>query len=355
MPTDNIPKASDAVQNPYSEVLERNPYKMFTYGDEQRNRALQTELARGEFDADLALLDYQNMYDRIYNNPTAKAERLKSAGINPDLAGLEGDPTLTSADAKSQGLAGNLAKDTNPLQMINMISSIANQALSMYGQFQQIRGTSLDNQIKEATNLQQYQELGFHQINNQLSYLQNVASGSTGDLRSNHFRPVFRTPKRYEKQLNAIWSNYIDSSDFQRKINNNRLENARSFADDSEGFEQVISTLKGLQADYMEYMIQNAFAQTKGDYEYNRNFDRSLSAQAQNSANSLSISSKFIKDETNKTLNGLMESMSKSDNEIVRNYLRPLVGMLIVYLQNGGSPTISTQENSNGRSFKLGF
>lgn len=355
MAATDIPKASDVIQNPYAEILNRNPYDMFTFGTDQRARALQAEMARGEYAADIAMLDYQNMYDRMYNNPTAKAERLKSAGINPDLAGLEGDPTLTSADAKSQGLAGNLAKDMNPLEMINVIGSVANQALQMYGDFQKIRGTTLDNQIKEATNLQQYQNLGFQQIHNELPYLANVASGSTGDLRSQHFRPIFRVPKRYQKQLNAIWSNYIDSDDFQRMVNNNRLENARAFSDDSQGFEEVISTLKGLQADYMKYMISSAYEQTKGEYQYNRTFDNQLSADAQNSANSLSISSKYIKDETNKTLNGLMGSMEKSSNPVVRDYLRPLVGMLIMYFQNGGFPTISTQPNKYGTSFKLGF
>ncbi len=356
----NIPNAHDTISNPYVDLLHRNPDDMFTTGTDSRNRLIQTEMASQEFSADLALLDYQNMYDRIYNSPTAKAERLKAAGINPDLAGLEGDPTLTSAGASTKGLAGNLAKDMNPLEITQAIGGLINQAISTYGQLQSIKSTSLDNDMKSINNMKSILDFGFDQIDRELPYLANVASGSTGDLRSKHFIPLTNSmgsnrSRKMSKRLESIFNNYIDSDSFQGKVNDYRMNVARSFGDNTSEFEKVLSTLRDVQSDIVINGLKAEKYSTKNDYEYFKTFDSELSAEAQNAVNETTKGSKSISATAVSTLSKLLDDMGKSDNEIVRDYLRPLVAVFFNYLQSGHSPSISRTAGKYGMSTKLSF
>ncbi len=356
----DIPTASGSVNNPYRDLLAQNPNNMFTRGTDKRSRSLQTSTAAAEFDADLALLDYQNEYDRLYNSPTAKAERLKAAGINPDLAGLEGDPTLTSAGASSQGLAGNLSKDANPLEISQAIGGLINQAISTYGQLQSIKSTSLDNDMKSINNMKSILDFGFDQIDRELPYLANVASGSTGDLRSKHFIPLTNSmgsnrSRKTSKRLESIFNNYIDSDSFQGKVNDYRMNVARSFGDNTSEFEKVLSTLRDVQSDIVINGLKSEKYSTKNDYEYFKTFDSELSAEAQNAVNETTKGSKSISATAVTTLSKLLDDMGKSDNEIVRDYLRPLVAVFFNYLQSGHSPSISRTAGKYGMSTKLSF
>lgn len=340
-----IPTARESVPNAYRDIIFNNPRNILSEGDDRRNRALQLETAAAEFDTDLALLDYQNAYDRMYNNPTAKAERLKAAGINPDLAGLEGDPTLTSADASTQGLAGKLAKDSTPLQMVNSISSLINQVISTYGQIQNIKSTTLDNDMKSINNLRSMLDLGFKQIDSELPYLSSVASGSTGDLRSKHFIPLTSTfgsnrTRKMSKRLDSIFSNYIDSDAFQGKVNDYRMNIARQFGDNNQEFENVLSVLRDIQADTLISSLQSDKFKNKSDYDYYRNFDGSLSADAQNAINEQTKGSKEINNTVTSSLASLLDSMSKSDSSIVRDFLRPLVALFMGSIQSGHLPSL---------------
>lgn len=342
---DNIPTAQGSVNNPYRDLLEQNPNNAFSRGTDKRNRAMQVGTAAAEFDADLALLDYQNEYDRLYNSPTAKAERLKSAGINPDLAGLEGDPTLTSAGASSQGLAGNLSKDANPLEISQAIGSLINQAISTYGQLQSIKSTSLDNDMKSINNMKSLMDFGFDQIDRELPYLSSVASGSTGDLRSKHFIPFTNSmgsnrSRKMSKRLESIFNNYIDSDSFQSKVNDYRMNVARSFGDNNSEFEKVLSTLRGVQSDIIINGLKSEKYSKKSDYDYYSTFDSSQSARAQNAVNESTVNSKNITNTATEAMSKLLDEMGKSKNDIVRDYLRPLVAVFMNYVQSGHMPSL---------------
>lgn len=341
----SLPKATDSIKNPYSDLLARNPDNMFTRGTDNRARLLQTETAASEFYADLALLDFQNEYDRLYNSPSAKAERLREAGINPDLAGLEGDPTLSSASASTQGLAGNLAKDKSPIEITQAISGLINQAISTYGQLQSIKSTSLDNDMKSINNMKSIMDLGFDQIDRELPYLSSVASGSTGDLRSKHFIPLTNSvgsnrSRKMSRRLQSIFDNYIDSDSFQGKVNDYRMNIARSFGDNTSEFEKVLSTLRGVQSDIISNGLKSEKFKSKSDYDYYSSFDSSMSAKAQNSVNESTYNSKNITNTATEAMSKLLDEMSKSKNDIVRDYLRPLVAVFMNYLQVGHMPSL---------------
>lgn len=138
----------DLPNNPYSSLLERNPGKIFTRGTEKRARRMQTEIAASEFDAQLALMQYENEY----NSPLEKTRRNAVAGINSDLAGIDGvSDSVSSSDAVS-GLANSIAKD-NPIEKARLfatgLQSVFDNAMNVYSQYQDMRSRTIDNDIKQ--------------------------------------------------------------------------------------------------------------------------------------------------------------------------------------------------------------
>lgn len=134
--------------NPYSSLLDRNPSKIFTRGTEKRNRRMQTEIAASEFDAQLALMQYENEY----NSPLEKTKRNAVAGINSDLAGIDGvSDSVTSSDAVT-GLANSISTD-NPIEKARLfatgLQSVFDNAMSVYSKYQDMRSRTIDNDIKQ--------------------------------------------------------------------------------------------------------------------------------------------------------------------------------------------------------------
>lgn len=344
-------RASSNVRNPYSGGG-------FTYPLKADTRASSEEWAKSaaEFDANLALIDYQNMYNEEYNNPSAIASRLRDAGINPDLAGLNGDPGVTSAGASAPSVNGG--QRTSPIALVDSLGKIVNEGLALYAQYQDIQSKSLDIDLKRAGAAKQYVDLGMQQIQSELPYLADVASGSTGDLRSTHFSPNFKVPRKIRKQVNAILDNYIDSDAFQSQVNQYRFDNSNNFADNPQEFEEVLGYINKLKGSFMKYQLSESVNRSKYNSEYYGNIDGSLDASVKKFQGSSYLSQNEIKKEVNDTLNSLMERMSKSTNPIVTDFLQPVVGLLFMYFQNGGGiplPSISTSDTRYGKSFKLGF
>lgn len=137
--------AVDSVKNPYRQLLDDNPNSIFSKGSEQRSRRMDAEMASREFDADLALMDYQNEY----NSASNVAARERAAGLNPDLLGLQG-----SDSSGLSGLTGSahLTKDPNPLESVSSIlgnaQNVVESAFNVYQQLQGISSRSVSNDIQ---------------------------------------------------------------------------------------------------------------------------------------------------------------------------------------------------------------
>lgn len=138
-----IDTAQNTIQNPYTPIADR--WRNATR-DWKRDAAKQATIAGAEFDADLALLDYQN----LYNDPTAKAERMRAAGLNPDLVGLDG----AGDSAGMSGVTGSsgISAGPNYLDRVNSLlansQNVVSSAFDIYEQLQGIRSRALENDIR---------------------------------------------------------------------------------------------------------------------------------------------------------------------------------------------------------------
>lgn len=102
----------------YRDLYLANPWATMTaeggfLGIGRRRDQQQLDIKAAEYDANLA----QQMYQEQYNSPEAQAERLKAAGINPDLAG-----GLSAGEAAGTPVSGSELQLSDPSKQMSDIS-----------------------------------------------------------------------------------------------------------------------------------------------------------------------------------------------------------------------------------------
>lgn len=129
--TDKVknPYGSTVVQNPFGgpnqviSDIHQNPTGVFGTWSKQDQALFNTSMAEAQWIAELSLIDYQNEY----NSPVAQAQRMREAGLNPDLLGVEQGGT--SADGSAPGAVA--PEGSNPMDVAGNIFSLFSTAMSV--------------------------------------------------------------------------------------------------------------------------------------------------------------------------------------------------------------------------------
>ena len=147
-----IDTASNTIQNPYDSISKKwnNATKQW-----KRDAAKEANIKGAEFDADLALLDYQNEY----NSPTAKAERMRAAGLNPDLVGIDGVSDSSGLSGVSSPMSVPQSGTDSAQFWLSNSQNILSSAMQFAQQMESMRSTSLDNDIKNINYVKALQSL----------------------------------------------------------------------------------------------------------------------------------------------------------------------------------------------------
>ena len=95
------PEAGTNLINPL-QMVDPMDYRRTKRGQQQ----YQHDLELAKYDAELNLMMYQNEY----NSPAEQAKRMREAGMNPELMGLQGTPSATTSG--SVGTPAPLPQDT---------------------------------------------------------------------------------------------------------------------------------------------------------------------------------------------------------------------------------------------------
>lgn len=220
-----IDTAVNSVKNPYRSLLDSNPRGLFSKGTDKRNRQLQAETAAAEFDADLALQDYNNEY----NSPTAKAERMRAAGLNPDLVGIDGvsDSSGLSGVTGSASFSTDKNKLDSTSQIMEGIQSMLGQAMQFAETYENMRSKTLDNDIK-AVQLDKSLKFGatdFANLNYSFNDVQQQGlTGSSGVVFVPQIKGLSkRSMRRFRSNVTDIvnsdafrTSKYKEQTDFQK-------------------------------------------------------------------------------------------------------------------------------------------
>ena len=162
------------VQNPWRAQLENNSYQQtwwdrvgnwIGFNTKEDSYRLELERLAKEWDSKVQL---QNVTDN-YNSETSQAARQRSAGINPDLNGVDSGAASSSAPSSpdSAGLAPieqmTTFQEVEPV--LSTVSGIVRTAFGnvsgLLGMFQDLRSRSLSNDASLLNNITSAYDFGF--------------------------------------------------------------------------------------------------------------------------------------------------------------------------------------------------
>lgn len=156
------------------------------------------------------------MYDEEYQSPTSEVNRLRAAGLNPDLTGLTG---ASAAEMTPHGAPSGV-QATNPLQLTQ---SVLQFAFSTYQAIQGFKSQALDLESKSLDNMIKMMDSSRPAIVENMAKI--LAKGSQGAsdwsqimLLHNPFRKDSRSYKRWAKA-------------FQKELSSSRYSSARAALD----------------------------------------------------------------------------------------------------------------------------
>lgn len=149
-PTGDVTLEDLYANNPYlNQTVESTFWDMIGLSNKRDNRLAQLQQAGAEYNAEIAKMQYENEY----NSPEAQAQRMREAGLNPDLMGTEAGGTSAGADpvaspavepgsAATEGLGNIFTFAQGVLSAVTMGCSVAKD-------FQALKLGALDLDSKE--------------------------------------------------------------------------------------------------------------------------------------------------------------------------------------------------------------
>ena len=144
----------------YDSLFQNNPYRNLQYNKSDWQEFLGMLGFRTDYDrwqeeaqANAAEWDagvFQKMYDEAYNSETAKAQRMRQAGENPDLLGTAGVSEANQMQQDPQGMTAGMPDNVS--NVATGLIGCFNNAVGMVGQYMQlmqiksgIEGQNIDN------------------------------------------------------------------------------------------------------------------------------------------------------------------------------------------------------------------
>lgn len=329
-----IDTASNTIQNPYDSIAKKwnNATKQW-----KRDAAKEANIKGAEFAADLSLLDYQNQY----NSPEAKAERLRAAGINPDLVGLDGvsDSSGLSGVTGSMG-APRSSSDSAQFWLSNS-QNILTTAMQFAQQMQSLRSSSLDNDIKNINFVKSLQSMKDDISSSSLfgAFLNpndfpDSSFFTSGLSKRNHKRlrklmPSSQAYTSYNKRVNDYVSSSIDAGE-SLAIGSLRGNGGFDPSDMAKGYKDVAEFLEKVQ----KYSASADAYQEKYRSDYYKNSSGSLDASIDSQNNQ--VNRDILKDsydsskgnkEIDKFFSELVSKLRKNNNWWSDAIMMALYGM----------------------------
>lgn len=350
----------------YDDMFAANPYRNLEYKQSFWQRvasalgfrtgadkfAEQAQINANEYDADVFAL----MQANEYNSPTEQAERMRAAGLNPDLLGT-GD-VAPSAQMRNDANGMPTDESNEPLDVLNFASSVSQGVLNLIPQvlgfatnLQQLKGIRVDNDLKELSfgqNALQAAEDFFLNSITESEYRDafekndwtNILDASNKNAK--YLADTFLSSPKARKSFNLAYGLHANS--LQSKIakykSYDEFEAARHgllskrassfFADDDETMEGLIKSILGpteqfqkrlaeinlrvaeLRKPELEQGLENT--QLANQLEYENAINPSLQAESENAVNAAVKQQNEIMEATNELFSSIMENLKSSDN-----------------------------------------
>lgn len=161
--------------------------------------------SRNRYDA--ASADYQNsiaqyIFELNYNSESAKAQRMRAAGQNPDLLGLDSASVAPTRDINTQEPVQDVTTadpSQEMAQVATIVSGAFSTALSLFQGIESVKGARLANDAQEISNLDKIvsQVIGF--LGNEPTFTEWISSPHSKRNSPNFESYIF--PAKYGAQL----------------------------------------------------------------------------------------------------------------------------------------------------------
>lgn len=268
----------------------------------------------------------QNEMDQQkYDSPLEQAERMRLAGQNPDLLGTGGvaesekmDLPITSPD---------LSQGPDFSDFVNVVSSAASFALSMYGKFKEFKGIDLANDMKEAEivdkindTAQRFSSEAFDQFG--------TYNGTSVDFLPNPYKSK-RARKIFEKASDRVFATYRtlkEGREFKRDAIGAADDVAKSLSskyhsdpykpddmnkDIFRGISIINDVTMELMAKVDKQMASLNLKQGQNQLAYENTYDPTLAAETVNAQNKEAKEAVSMTNQMNASMRELTEKLYK--------------------------------------------
>lgn len=273
-----------------------------------------TDFGRKWNDADAALLSAQMQalgmqqeldimnYENWYNSPAQQAKRMRDAGLNPDLQGVNSSESA-SASTPSSSIPSGINQAQFATELTNTITSVMGQALKTYQEMKLFSQQSFSNDISNDKAALEYARiLAQYRGKYKPKSTPTVAIPKDGELQpslisDNTYLPFAGNNRRYAKRVN-YWTKKISQFDDyglggkivedENKYNEGRVTRFTqplSTSDPDEEMAIVMGDLKAIARDYVKFSQRFFRNQARFNANYYGDLDGTSKARAENSAN----------------------------------------------------------------------
>lgn len=325
--------ATDKVKNPYGSTVVKNPFGgpnqvfsdihqnptgAFGTWSKQDQALFNTSMAEAQWLAELSLMDYQNEY----NSPQAQAQRMREAGLNPDLLGVEQGGT--SADGTAPGAAA--PDGSNPMDVANTILNITSTAFSltsglMTGALSVFNGLA-DYDAKNIANVSALLGLGKDVASMSLPATPEYGSdGLLGSVKSDFNIPL---TSRNQRALKRMWNSISGSPMVARNFWSDskdavasRQETAKYVSSpfNADDFNEMVNAFRPvtkLLADHLNSELLSDIESLTSSYRYSKQANDINLPESE--ASSALATSEFSRGETN-----MMNDLKAPLRQLIKN------------------------------------
>lgn len=347
----------------YDDLFAANPYRNQTYKMSWWERLLQKFGFRTGYDAfrENALLQaneydagiYSIMEQDAYNNEVAKAQRMRAAGLNPDLLGT-GDVSDAATPAEDPNGMPPASAPSSAEMFSNVsktIMDIIPSALSFATGLQQMKGIRIENDAKELQFGQGALEAASEFFLNGISEqdykdafekqdFDNLLDASMANAK--YLAETFFSSKKARSRFNLAYgmhsrsllakmAKYKTFDEFEKNRKSLLTQRASHFfSDDDESMMQLIESVMGPLEDWQKKVNEFNLAmqnlrdpnleqglknkQMSNQLAYENTIDPVAQSEAENSANRRTQQEQEILKATDDLFSSIMTNLSKHDN-----------------------------------------
>lgn len=391
--------AAPKVSRKYQSLIDANPYRNAEYTVSPWNQFLNwlgfrtsadawkenMSVQASEYDAQIL----QKQYDEDYNSPSSQVDRMRQAGLNPDL---DGGSSIDSGSAQNLGEDPSTpmmatGDDVQVMQFASGVLGAFSQAIGLAQSVQGVVRNRLENNLLslqgETANKDLASQLAISLLPETPEDMFDSDGNPVGDWKRNALESaklyVGHMPKKMQKRMlrsiEHFWSTAPTSREAYEEWSK-RVSSRKDYFMDSSYFYSESDDVLRVITDGLQEMNEKIYkmhqhtqetaesaetAENINAEQYANSLDASLQAQAENAQNNLGKANAEMQGIMRSTLRDMISGLDRASKEKgfkggIASIAKTLLAMMELYISTQGLPSVSRSSSmSNGRGYGPGL